>query len=84
MRFASKEASPVNEFRLPTRQLVSATLFVEEMKMLNESKHEIKYGKKTTSQLAGDIALVAIFFSPLFAVIILIADYLVGPIFPTY
>lgn len=76
MRFAAKEASPVDEFRLPTRQLVSATLFVEGMKMLNESKHEIKYGKKSTSQLAAEVAIVAVFFSVLVAVGTILVEYL--------
>jgi hypothetical protein len=57
MRFAFNEASPVDEFRLPTRQLVSATFFVEEMIMSEELKNALMQCRNNVKKIAFPILI---------------------------
>ena len=79
MRFAFKEASPVDEFRLPTRQLVSATFFVGEMIMSEELKNALMQCRNNVKKIAFPILIGSGIVAALWINIYLLAEVF-GPV----
>jgi hypothetical protein len=79
MRFANWEASPVDEFRLPTCQLVSTTFSVEEMIMSDELKNALKQSRKKAEKIAFPIFIGSGLVAALWVNTYLLAEVL-GPV----